>query len=214
MYGTILFDLDGTLTDPGVGITNSVAYALEKMNVPVPPRAELYKFIGPPLHDAFMRFFGFSSEEATRAIEYYREYYRDRGIFENHVYDGIPETLAALRAAGRTLIVATSKPEQFAVRILEHFELAEMFDHIVGATMDGARSKKADVIAEALLRCGSPDVSDCVMVGDREHDVIGAATHGMSCIGVLFGYGSEDELRGAGAVELAEDAQILTALLL
>ena len=214
MYQTILFDLDGTLTDPGEGITNSVAYARDRLGLPPAARESLYRFIGPPLHSAFMEFCGLSSEGATQAIALYREYYRDRGIYENMVYDGIPALLAALREAGKTLIVATSKPEAFAVQILEHFQLAHYFDCIAGASMDSSRSKKADVIAYALARCGVEDVSGAVMVGDREHDVYGAAAHGMDCIGVLFGYGSEQELRTAGATRIADSVAHLQQILL
>ena len=213
MYQIILFDLDGTLTDPGEGITNSVAHALMRMGRPSESRDALYRYIGPPLHSAFMEFCGFSAEEAHRAIECYREYYRDHGIFENKVYEGIPELLAALKRDGRTLIVATSKPEIFAERILEHFGIAHYFDCIAGATLDSSRSKKADIIAYALQRVGTTDVSRAVMVGDREHDVIGASAFGMDSIGVLFGYGSESELREAGATHIAESVAQLFALL-
>ena len=214
MYQTILFDLDGTLTDPGEGITNSVAHALFRMGRPTESRESLYRYIGPPLHGAFMEFCGFSSDEAHRAIACYREYYRDRGIFENRVYDGIPSLLAALKAAGRMVLVATSKPEEFAVRILEHFGIAQYFDCIAGASMDSSRSKKADIIAYALQRVGVTDVSDVVMVGDREHDVIGARAFGMDSIGVLFGYGSEQELQEAGATHIAGDVACLQQILL
>lgn len=205
MYSTILFDLDGTLTDPGRGITNSVAYALEKRNITVPDKTELYRFIGPPLADSFAKFYGFSDEECQTAIEYYREYFKDRGIFENEVYEGVPEMLRELTAAGKRIILATSKPEEFAVRILDHFELAKYFDFAAGATMDGARSKKADVIRYALDSCGITDVSSCAMIGDREHDILGAAAVGMDSVGVLWGYGSPKEFEAAGAVYTAEN---------
>lgn len=203
MYQYILFDLDGTLTDPGIGITNSVAYALEKYNITVEDRTELYKFIGPPLQDSFMEFYGFSEMESKKAVEYYREYFRDKGIFENEVYEGIPELLQTLKGAGKQVILATSKPEEFARQILEHFDLIQYFDFVAGATMDGSRSEKADIIQYALDKCMIKDTSKVIMVGDRKHDIIGAAKNKLPAIGVLFGYGSEEELRNAGAKYLA-----------
>lgn len=199
MYQIILFDLDGTLTDPGIGITNSVMYALKKWGIEVGDRSELYKFIGPPLKESFERFYGFSEEKAEKSVEYYREYFREKGLFENEVYEGIKDLLETIHASGRKLILATSKPEEFAIRILEHFQLAKYFTCIGGASMDGVRSKKADVISYALKKAGVYDLSETVMVGDREHDIIGAKQVGMDSIGVLFGYGNYEELENAGA---------------
>ncbi len=199
MYETILFDLDGTLTDPGEGITNSVAYALRKYGIEVTERKELYKFIGPPLKDSFMKYYGFSEDEAIKAIEYYREYFRDTGIFENKVYEGVEDMLCTLKEADRKIVLATSKPEEFALRILEHFNLKKYFDVVAGASMDSSRSKKGDVIAYALSMCAIPDKKTAVMVGDREHDIIGARENGLDSIGVLYGYGSEEELKECGA---------------
>lgn len=204
MYSTIFFDLDGTLTDPGVGITNSVAYALKKWDIEVSARSLLYPFIGPPLSDSFQRYFGFSKEDSMKAIEYYREYFRDRGIFENEVYPGVHEMLTALRNEGKTIVLATSKPEGFAKTILEHFDLAKYFDFVAGASMDESRSKKGQVIAYALESLRITDKSTVVMVGDREHDVMGAKENSLDCIGVLFGYGSREELETAGATYVAE----------
>ncbi len=208
-FQTVLFDLDGTLTDPGVGVTNAVAYALEKWGIHVADRRELYRFIGPPLEESFMGFYGFSREDATRAIAEYRVYYSDKGLYENEVYPGICELLDDLRAAGLTLAVATSKPEYFARQVLEHFGLAERFDLICGATLDGRVSKKADVVALALRRLAEAgkDIRHVVMVGDREQDVRGAAANGIPTIGVLFGYGDRAELEEAGARWIAEDAR-------
>ena len=204
MYSTILFDLDGTLTDPGVGITNSVAYALNKWGIPVEDRASLYPFIGPPLKDSFMKYYGFSKEQALQSVEYYREYFREKGLFENDLFTDTAWILKELRNRGKTIILATSKPEEFALTILRHFEILEYFDLVAGATMDETRNKKADVIAYALKTAGVTDVSSAIMVGDREHDVLGARQNGLSCIGVLFGYGSRKELEDAGAVCIAE----------
>mgnify|MGYP000968900118 CR=1 FL=1 len=195
----ILFDLDGTLTDPAIGITNSVMHALKKFGIVVSDPKELHKFIGPPLWDSFEKHYGFSKEEANTAVEYYREYYIDKGMFENLVYPGCEDLLKELKDNGKILIVATSKPEVFAERILEHFDLARYFTFIAGSTLDGSRVKKGDVIRYALESCGIIDGSQAIMIGDREHDIIGAKEMGLSSIGVLFGYGSRDELEGAGA---------------
>lgn len=207
MYNTVLFDLDGTLTDPGEGITNSVAYALKKWNIQVEDRSTLYKFIGPPLQDSFTEYYGLSEEDSWKSVEYFREYFRDRGIFENVVYPGIPELLKTLKDSGRKVIVATSKPEHFAVQILEHFGLAQYFDFVAGASMDEVRVKKADIIDYALESCGITELSSVLMVGDREHDVFGAKKIGVDCIGVLFGYGSRQELTAAGATYIAETVE-------
>ena len=204
MYQTILFDLDGTLTDPGLGITNSVMHALKKWGIEITDRKSLYRFIRPPLQDSFMQYYGFSAEDAETSVAYYREYFRDKGLFENEVYPGAEKMLAALKAAGKKLAVATSKPEEFAVRILQHFRLDGYFDVIAGATMDSSRSKKADVIAYCLEKLGESDLSRVVMVGDREHDIIGAKTVGVDSIGVLVGYGSREELEQAGATWVVE----------
>lgn len=203
MYNTVLFDLDGTLTDPGLGITNSVAYALKKYGIEVQDRESLYSFIGPPLNDSFKRYYGFSDEKAMEAIMYYREYFADRGIFENEVYEGVSQLLERIKASGRKIVLATSKPEEFAERILEHFELTEYFDAVAGASMDEKRNKKGEVIKYALEKSGL-SAEDAIMVGDREHDVFGAGENGIDTIGVLYGYGSREELEKAGAVRIAQ----------
>lgn len=213
-YDTILFDLDGTLTDPGVGITNSVAYALEKYHIQVEDRKKLYRFIGPPLHESFEKYYGFSKEEAKMAVEYYREYFKEKGMFENIVYEGIPELLRDLKDRGKRLIVATSKPEVFAKQILEHFDLKEYFVYIAGANMDGTRTRKDEVIRYALESCELSPASGIVMVGDREHDIMGANKAGLDSIGVLFGYGSRRELTAAGATYIAESVDNLSQILL
>ena len=214
MYDVILFDLDGTLTDPGEGITNSVAHALKKLGIPVPERRALYKFIGPPLYASFMDFYGLDRQKALEAVEFYREYYRDRGIWENEVYAGIPELLAKLKGADKRLLVATSKPENFALQILEHFHLRQYFDRVAGSTLDSSRVEKADVIRYALEQQGIAPGPSVVMVGDREHDVLGARKAGLDCIGVLFGYGDEPELKKAGAAHIAATVEELERLLL
>lgn len=207
-----LFDLDGTLTDPAIGITNSVMHALEKYNIRVKDRSELYPFIGPPLTDSFRKYFGFTEEQANQAVVYYREYFRDTGIFENKVYDGIPELLAELKKRGCKVALATSKPYEFAVRILKHFQLYDYFDFFGAATMDGRITKKADVIAVLLRELGNADKSEMLMIGDRDQDIAGAKANGLRSAGVLWGYGSEEELTGAGADYLAAKPEDLLKL--
>ena len=213
MYDIILFDLDGTLTDPGIGITNSVAHALAHWNIEVADRAELYKFIGPPLSDSFMRYYGFSEEDAIHAIAVYREYFSVKGLYENEVYPGIPELLESLKAQGKTVVLATSKPEKFAVEILRHFGLYDYFDIIAGASMDESRNKKADVIAYAISQMKNPDLSRMIMIGDREHDILGAKQIGIDSIGVLYGYGDRPEHEKAGATYIAEEVEDILPLL-
>lgn len=207
-----LFDLDGTLTDPGIGITNSVMYALAKYDIHVEERSELYKFIGPPLKESFQKYYGFSEEEALRSVEYYREYFRDKGILENKVYDGVREMLQSLKERGKTLALATSKPEEFSVRILKHFDLYPFFDFIGGATMDGSRSQKKDVIRYVLDSLQITDLSKVLMIGDREQDIKGAAANQIACAGVLYGYGDYQELKTAGADMIFERPEELSRL--
>ena len=204
MYDVILFDLDGTLTESGIGITRSVAYALKKHGIIEADQSKLDRFVGPPLIDSFMRFYGFTAEQARQAVDDYREYYAVTGIFENRVYDGVVEMLQALKAAGKKCVLATSKPDHYAVQILEHFGLAAYFDFVAGATMDEKRTNKADVIAYALAHTGAENV---LMVGDREHDIHGAKAHGLDSVGVLYGYGSREELERAGATYIAATAE-------
>lgn len=203
MYEYILFDLDGTLTDPGIGITNSVAYALKRWNIEVEDRKSLYRFIGPPLQDSFREYYGFSQEDALRAVDVYREYFCEKGLYENEVYPGVEKLLQVLKEQGKTLVLATSKPEEFAVRILRHFGLDRYFTVMAGATMDPSRSKKGDVIAYALRESGVTELSKAIMIGDREHDIFGAKQNGLDSIGVLFGYGDREELEKAGATYIA-----------
>lgn len=209
MYHTILFDLDGTLTDSGPGIANSVAYALKKWDIIENDINILKKFVGPPLDASFAKYYGFSKEKCVQAIQYYREYYLTKGIYENRVYDGMEELLKWLRDTGRRAIVATSKPEPSAIHVLEYFHIDSYFDIIAGATMDGSRVEKSDVIRYALDRAGIRDLSGVVMVGDRENDIQGAKANGLDSIGVLYGYGSREELEEAGAMQIAETVEDL-----
>lgn len=201
----VLFDLDGTITEPFDGITKSVKYALERFGINVPDRNALRVFIGPPLFESFSAYYGLSDADAVRAVGYYREYYADKGIFDCTVYDGVEQTLKTLAASGKKLLVATSKPEVFAKRIIEHFSLDGYFEYVAGASLDKTRIEKADVIAYALDKCAMPP-SRSLMVGDRKHDILGAKANGLRSIGVLYGYGDRAELEAAGADAIVETA--------
>ncbi len=203
-YKTILFDLDGTLTDSKEGITRSVRYALESLGENIPGDEILNKFIGPPLKESFMKYCGLSDDKTKSALEKYRERFSVTGIYENSVYDGIESLLKLLKANGKKLIVATAKPEIYANRIIEHFGLAPYFDFIAGSEFDGARTNKNDVMSYVFELLDISDRSTVIMVGDREHDVIGAKSQGIPCIGVLYGYGSRTELEAAGADYIVE----------
>ncbi|MNB86038.1 5'-nucleotidase [compost metagenome] len=192
-YNHVLFDLDGTLTDPKIGITKSVQYALSKSNIIVENLDELEPFIGPPLATSFREFYGFTEEEAWEAVRNYREYFADTGIFENELYDGIPELLAHLAENGAELIVATSKPQVFAERILKYFGIDSFFSAVVGSGLDGTMSDKSEII-RFILDQYRPVQAETVMIGDRKHDIIGAHNNGIASIGVLYGYGSVDEM--------------------
>ncbi len=210
----ILFDLDGTLTDPFEGITNSVAYSLKSYGIEVADRKELSCFIGPPLYESFEKYYGFSKEKAVQAVEKYREYFAVTGLFENEVYDGVSELLKELRLKGLTVVLATSKPEVYAKRILQHFNLECYFTEIVGSLLSGERVKKGDVIREALLRLNNPEKSQCVMIGDRSHDILGAKENGIKSIGVLYGYGDLKELTKANADYIVKKIEELKEILI
>ncbi len=214
MYKHIFFDLDGTLTDPGVGITNSVAYALEKFNIHIEDKRSLYKFIDPPLIDSFSEFYGFDREKALLGVEYYREYFSTKGIYENSVYEGIENLLSRLKNNGYFVALATSKPEIFAKRILDYFNLSKYFDVIAGSTLDTERNTKSAVIEYALTQANISDKTSVVMVGDRKHDIIGAKENGISSIGILYGYGDYDELNSAGADYIINTVEDLENFLL
>lgn len=200
-YQYIFFDLDGTITESGPGIIASVKYSLEKMGYPSDDLDKIRKFIGPPLKESYMRFYGMTEEEAEQAIICYREYFTDKGIFENSVYEGVIESLEQLKTAGKHLVIATSKPEEFAIRIAEHFGFAKYFDKICGATMDEKLVEKADIIAYAMdsLGINTEQKKQILMVGDRKHDILGAKINGLHSMGVLFGYGNQTELEESGA---------------
>ncbi|MCM1308495.1 MAG: HAD family hydrolase [Butyrivibrio sp.] len=206
-YKYIFFDLDGTLTDSGEGIVNSVVYALARFGIEA-ERGELYKFVGPPLFDSFREFCGFSESDVEKAVAYYREYFADKGIFENKVYDGIEEVLSRLRESGRRLYVATSKPSEYSVRILDKFGLSKYFEYVSGSSLDEKDSSKAAIIERAVRHSGAA-LSDILMVGDRKFDIEGAKTNRIAAAGVLYGYGSRRELEEAGADYIAENARDL-----
>lgn len=213
MYQVILFDLDGTLTDPMEGITKSVQYALASFDIIEPDLNELKKFIGPPLKESFMKYYGFDSEQAEKAISKYRERFSETGLFENGVYEGIYELLVALKCQNKTLALATSKPKVFADRILLHYELMPFFDIVVGSELDGTRGKKEEVIEEVLCQLPEEMRSKAVMVGDRKHDIIGAKKNSLPSIGVTFGYAEPGELEEAGATYVVESVAELQSLL-
>ena len=194
---TIFFDLDGTLTDPKPGITRSIQYALERLGLAVPDQDELTWCIGPPLHASLQKLTG-SPELADRALLLYRERFSDVGLFENEAYAGIIETLATLAATTPRMFVATSKPAVYATRIVDHFDLRPYFERVFGSELDGTRVDKRDLLRYALEET-RVDAGSAIMIGDRSHDVVGARTNGMTAIGVLYGYGSEAELKDAGA---------------
>ena len=217
MAEILLFDLDGTLTDPKDGITRCVQYGMEALGIYESDREKLVPFIGPPLLDMYMEYCGFTREQAAFAVEKYRERFRTKGMYENEIYDGIAGMLARLRAAGKRLGVATSKPEVFAVPILRHFHIDGYFEHIVGSELSGERVKKGEVIEEALNRFGvggEQRTSQAVMVGDRKHDILGAQEAGIVSVRVTYGFGGLDELSGAGADRIVDSVEELEKLLL
>ncbi len=213
MYNTILFDLDGTLTDPKVGITKSVQYALKKLGIYEEDLESLSKFIGPPLRNSFREYYLMDETRVQKAIEYYREYYSPYGIFENEIYPEIPILLQDLKTAGKILIVATSKPTVFAEKILHHFDIHQYFDSVIGSNLDETRTTKEEVIEYALTTIGDADKKKIVMIGDRKHDIIGAKINHIDSIGVTYGYGSLEELQIEKPTHLVNDVEGLRNLL-
>lgn len=211
-YDHILFDLDGTLTDSGPGIMNGFEYSLGKMGVEYPGRDYLKQFVGPPLGDSFEKTLGFSPEDAAKGIAFYKEYYAEKGVYENDVYPGIPELLEKLKESGKKLLVATTKAELMANVVMDHFGLRKYFDLMV-ASNNTDRKNKIDVLNYAIEN-GGVDRERAVMVGDRFYDITGAAHFGMTSVGVLYGYGSRQELEEAGATHIAESVDSLYDILL
>lgn len=227
-YKYLLFDLDGTLTDPKEGITTSVQYALRAFGIEEPDLDKLTPFIGPPLRESFMHFYGFGEEQAREAVEKYREWLRPKGVFQNSIYPGMKEMLEMLEESGKVLAVASSKPQVFVEQVLRHFEIYRYFRVIVGSELDGRRDAKEEVVAEALrqleearlekkeefgeLRCGEEDAA--VMIGDRKFDIAGGKEHGLTTVGVTFGYAEEGELEAAGADFIVDTVEELGRLLM
>lgn len=213
MFEYILFDLDGTLTDPKEGITKCVQYALASVGIDEPDLDKLEPFIGPPLHESFMDFYGFDREKAMELVEKYRERFNDTGIFENNIYPGIADMLNVLKEAGCKISIASSKPTVLVERILDHFDIRKYFDSVVGSNLDGTRSKKEEVVEEALrqLECVKEKTA---MVGDRKFDIEGARAFGLTGVGVSFGYAAENELQEAGADYIVDTVEELESLLL
>ncbi len=201
----LLFDLDGTLTDPGEGITNCVRYALEKFGVHPRDREELYPYIGPPLTASFQEFHHLSAEQAEEALGYYRERFSTIGMFENRPYDGIDSFLQRLCEEGYHLMIATSKPEEFTIQILEHFNLARFFEFVCGNTLEETRPTKESVIRCVMEHFPTICRENTLMIGDRKYDIMGAHSCGLRGIGVLYGYGDEAELTQCGADATAAD---------
>ena len=217
-YKYIVMDLDGTITEPVMGITNAYMYALSRFGIKVTDRSELFKVIGPPLRKSFREFFGMSNEDTEKAVEYYREYYGTKGLEENEVMPGIKESLDKLKAEGCKLYVATSKPELYADKILLNIGVRDYFDYVAGASMDASRDNKIAVMEYLIEQIkkteGKVAMADIVMIGDRWHDIDGANHFGIDSIGVTFGYGSYEELSEYGATYVVETAQEMTKIIL
>ncbi len=214
MNSYLLFDLDGTLTNPKEGITKCVQYALRAFGIEEPDLDRLTPFIGPPLRQSFIDFYQFSEDQAITAVEKYRERFSTTGLFENVLYLGIPTMLQALQKQGKILAVASSKPTVFVRQILEHFQLAQYFQVIEGSNLDGSRVEKKEVISTVLQQLGNPPIQQVIMVGDRIYDVRGAAELGIACVGVRFGFAAPGELENSGAIYLADTVSDLQQYLL
>ena len=211
-FDTLLFDLDGTLTDSTEGIVRCLEYALERMGFDIPE--DTNKFLGPPLYQSFAEFCGMNEEQVNEAVRIFRERYSTVGLFENRVYEGVPEMLKRLRDGGKRIMVATSKPEVYAVRIFDRFGLSQFFEIVGGANINGTRNDKDEVIEYVLEKAGISDRSSVLMIGDRRQDVLGAHKTGLKCMGILWGFGSIEELTEAGADFIAETPEKAADMLL
>ncbi len=197
-YDVVFFDLDGTITDSQPGIVNSILYALESLNIYEEDLDKLNAFIGPPLTDSFKKIYGFDDDRAILAVEKYREYYREKGIYQNTLYDGIDHVIESLYNDSKILVLVTSKPTVFAKKVLEYHNISQFFKNINGSNLDGTRVHKDEVIEYTLGNMGSVDKTQIIMIGDRKYDIIGAKQHNVDSIGVLYGYGSLHEIKSAG----------------
>lgn len=213
-YSIILFDLDGTLSDPKIGITKSVQYALAKLGIDEPDLDKLECFIGPPLQDSFAEYYSFDEEKTNKAIDFYRERFKDKGLFENDLYSSIPILLKSLKELQCTLVVATSKPTVFAEEILRHFNIKQYFDLVVGSNLDGTRTAKTGIIQYIIDAYDHQTLDNFIMIGDRKHDIIGANNTGIDSIGVTYGYGSFEELRHANPTYIVTSVDQLKDILL
>ena len=212
-YDVILFDLDGTLTNPERGLICSFEYGLSKMGVDFGDRAQLKRFIGPPLYDEWRRVYGFSEEEATRALLLFREFFAVYGWWDNEIYPGVQTMLADLKSRGKKILLATSKPEIFAKKILRLFDIDRYFDFVAGASTDKTRDKKWEVLEYALSAVGNPPLDKCILVGDRIYDAEGAAKVGIDSLGVLYGHGSDEEVCHAGFTAVVKNVSDISAFL-
>lgn len=213
-YKVILFDLDGTLSDPKVGITKSVQYALQKMNIIEPDIDKLECFIGPPLQVSFTEYYDFDEKNTQKAIELYRERFKEKGMFENELYSNIALLLKSLNEQQFTLVVATSKPTVFAEKILKYFNIDQYFELIVGSNLDGTRASKTEIIQYILDKYKEHTLGDFIMVGDRKHDIIGANNTGINSIGVTYGYGSFEELSHSNPTHIVKSVSQLKDILI
>ena len=213
-YDIIAFDLDGTLTNPERGLVASFVYALGKMGVDYGEKAKLKRFIGPPIYEEWQRCFGFTPEESTKALLVFREYYSVYGWWDNEIYPGVKEMLEKLKRAGKKIILATSKPEVFAKKILELFDISIYFDFIGGAATDKTRDKKSEVLEYGLQSIGARDRSRVILVGDRIYDAEGAKICGIDSLGVLYGHGSEEEVRSGGFTLVANTVEEIADILI
>ncbi|MBP0725273.1 HAD family hydrolase [Bacillus sp. RG28] len=211
-YKIILFDLDGTLSDPKIGITKSVQYALQKMGIVEPDLDKLDCFIGPPLQDSFAEYYAFDEKQSTKAIEFYRERFKEKGMYENVLYEGIPSLLNLLKENHFTLVVATSKPTIFSEKILNYFKIDQYFDLVVGSNLDGTRSSKTEIIQYILDEYKDHMKDEFIMIGDRKHDIIGAENTGIDSIGVTYGYGSLDELNRSNPTYIVNNLEELVSI--
>lgn len=217
MHKYILFDLDGTVSDPKIGICTSVQHALTKMGIEAPDIDKLTPFIGPPLRDSFALYFGIKPEDMETCIGYYRERFSTIGLFENELYDGMEDMLKTLKESGRRLAIASSKPRVFVEKIMDYFHISQYFDVIMGSELNGTRENKAEVIEECfrlLFGENERDYSSCVMVGDRKYDVEGAKAMGIPSVAVTYGYGSREELEAASADAIADSVEELKNILM
>lgn len=213
-YKYLLFDLDGTLTDPKLGITTSVQYALKAFGIEEPDLDKLEPFIGPPLRDSFMNFYQFNAEQAELAVAKYREWFAPTGVLQNKIYPGVEEMLVALKAEGKVLAVASSKPTVFVEQILRHFHIYDYFEVIVGSELNGVRGSKEEVVEEALSQLGAENNQQTVMIGDRKFDIQGGKEHGLLTVGVTFGYAEEGELEASGADYVVNSVEELERILI